>query len=59
MISEAVFVHDTAPVVRRVTDRQEQGFILAPCDVESLLTPSEPAYRVIGMLQEVGTQLRA
>ena len=42
-----------APMASRITDTQENGFILAPRFFKRFLAPGIPVYRIELMLQEV------
>ena len=46
--------HDVAPVARRITDGQKDGFVLAAGLVEGLLAPRIPIDRVVRVLEQVG-----
>jgi hypothetical protein len=49
--------HDVAPVTGRITDAEEDGFLLRPRLGEGLLAPRKPVHGIVRVLQEVGRLL--
>ena len=48
-------LHYMAPVAGRITDRQEDGFVLFLCAGKGFLSPRVPINRVVSMLEKIGT----
>ncbi len=55
-VFEGLALHDVTPVAGRVSDRQEDGFVIVPGARERLLAPGVPVHRVVRVLEEVGAR---
>jgi hypothetical protein len=47
--------HDVAPMASRVTDGNEEGFILGLCLRKGRFTPRQPMHGVFGVLAQIKT----
>ena len=54
LIIETLLFHDMTPVTGGISDREEDGPVLAPRSCKSLFTPGMPLDRVVGVLQQIG-----
>ncbi|GAA2628461.1 hypothetical protein GCM10009863_49540 [Streptomyces axinellae] len=54
LVLERLVRHDMTPVARRITDRQQYGYITPPSLLERGRLPGPPVDGVAGVLEEVG-----
>ena len=58
-VFEAFAGHHVAPMAGRVADRQKDRLLLGPSQRDRLLAPGLPVDRIVGVLEQVGTQFVA
>ena len=56
-VLEGLALHHVAPVTGRVSDREQDRFVLCMCKRGCLFPPRVPVNGIVGVLQEVGAGL--